>query len=140
MLSIFYARRDETRFFAPDFQAQLIEDEIGPDYFRVWQSIETDISGPVHIGIAELASKGRLAAIITTNFDRLLEIALQDRGVAYRVFHKRKVGRPASLMQAINLLLRRFFGFTLGFQVQISAMTRAILENFLLPDPFYRVP
>jgi hypothetical protein len=42
MLSRFRERRDETHFFAPDFQAQLMEEEIGKDYFRVWQSLETD--------------------------------------------------------------------------------------------------
>jgi len=30
MLSLFRARRDETHFFAPDFQAQLMEEEVGP--------------------------------------------------------------------------------------------------------------
>ena len=33
-----------------------------------------------------LASSGQLAGIITTNFDRLLEFALDDWGVAYNVF------------------------------------------------------
>jgi hypothetical protein len=87
MLSVLRARRDETRFFAPDFQAQLIEEEVGPDYFRVWQSLETDVYGPVHAGLAELASKGRLAAIITTNFDRLIETALRERGHEFDVVH-----------------------------------------------------
>jgi hypothetical protein len=40
VLSVLRARRDGTRFFAPDFQAQLMEEEVGPDYFRVWQSLE----------------------------------------------------------------------------------------------------
>jgi SIR2-like domain len=86
-LFLFRERRDKTAFFAPDFQAQLMEEEIGPAYFRVWQSLETDVYGPVHAGLAELASRGRLAAIITTNFDRLIETALRDRGQAFRVFH-----------------------------------------------------
>jgi len=45
MLQVFPARRQGGRFFAPDFQAQLIE-EVGADYFRVWQSIDTDVDGP----------------------------------------------------------------------------------------------
>lgn len=73
MLAIFRARRDQTRFFAPDFQAQLIEEEIGADYFRVWQSLDTEIYGPVHAALAELARLGRLAAVVTTNFDRLID-------------------------------------------------------------------
>lgn len=87
MLAIFRARRDQTRFFAPDFQAQLIEEEIGADYFRVWQSLDTEIYGPVHAALAELARLGRLAAVVTTNFDRLIETALRKRDVMFEVFH-----------------------------------------------------
>lgn len=87
MLEVFRARRGGGRFFAPDFQAQLIEEEVGSDYFRVWQSIDTDEYGPVHAALAELAARGRLSAIVTTNFDRLIETALTGRGVAFEVFH-----------------------------------------------------
>ena len=86
MLEMFRARRDQTRFLAPDFQAQLMEEEIGADYFSVWQSLETRASGPVHAGLAELAVRGRLTAIVTTNFDQLIETALDERGVATEVF------------------------------------------------------
>lgn len=89
MLSSFQKRRDEMGFFAPDFQAQLVEEEVGADYFRVWKSLETDVWGPVHAGLAELASRGKLAAIVTTNFDRLIETALQERGQNFKVFHDR---------------------------------------------------
>jgi hypothetical protein len=82
-------RRDETKFFAPDFQAQLIEEEVGPEYFRVWQSLDTDAYVLVHAALAELASKGRLAAIISTNFDRLVETALGEKRQAFEVFHHR---------------------------------------------------
>ena len=87
ILDAFRARRQGGRFFAPDFQAQLIEEEVGADYFRVWQSIDTDVYGPVHVGLAELAARGRISAIITTNFDRLIETALAARGVVFEVFH-----------------------------------------------------
>ena len=43
MLNLFRQRRDKTRFMAPDFQAQLLEEEIGADYFDVWQSLKTDV-------------------------------------------------------------------------------------------------
>ena len=89
MLERFRARRDRTRFFPPDFQAQLMEEEIGADYFRVWQSLQTDVYGPVHSALAELAARGRLAAIITTNFDGLIETALKNCGQAFDVFHDR---------------------------------------------------
>ena len=86
ILAAFKALRDERQLLTPDFQAQLMEEEIGSEYFGVWQSIDTDQAGPVHIALAELASRGRIAALITTNFDRLLEIALAARGVAFEVF------------------------------------------------------
>jgi hypothetical protein len=87
MLATFRERRDKTMFFAPDFQAQLMEDEIGGSYFSIWQSIATDTYGPVHASLAELARRGRLAAIITTNFDQLIEQALTARGQQFRVYH-----------------------------------------------------
>jgi len=112
LLSVFRARRDDTRFFAPDFQAQLMEEEVGADYFRVWQSLESSVYGPVHKDLAELASKGRLAAIITTNFDSLIETALRDRGQPFEVFHDREsfgalarvvAGEPPSALPVIKI-------------------------------------
>ena len=106
MLAVFRARRDQTRFLAPDFQAQLMEEEVGADYFSVWQSLETRVFGPVHAGLADLAVRGRLTAIITTNFDQLIETALDERGVATEVFFDAagferlsglKKGRPGGL-------------------------------------------
>jgi hypothetical protein len=58
ILATFRARRDSGQFFAPDFQAQLMEEEIGADYFNVWQSIDTDVYSPVHASLAELAAGG----------------------------------------------------------------------------------
>lgn len=100
ILSTLRARRDGGGFFPPDFQAQLIEEEVGADYFRVWKSIETSVTGPVHNALAELASRGRLAAIITLNFDRLIETALEARGVRYSVF--KDVAAFASLLEQLE--------------------------------------
>src|SRR5262245_23486308 len=87
MLATFRWRRDKTKFFSPDFQAQLMEEEVGPDYFAVWQSIDSNVYGPVHAGLAELAAQRRLAAIVTTTFDQLTEKALTARGQRFQVFH-----------------------------------------------------
>ena len=86
IVAAFRARRD-TGFFSPDFQAQLMEDEIGADYFRVWQSLDTDAFGPVHAAVGELAGRGRLAAVVTTNFDRLIEAALAAAGQPFEVLY-----------------------------------------------------
>jgi tetratricopeptide (TPR) repeat protein len=80
------ATRNATSWFTPDYQAQLIEDEIGHDYFRVLQALDTDACNSCHEAIAALAARGSLAAIVTTNFDRLLERALDDAGVQNRVY------------------------------------------------------
>jgi hypothetical protein len=87
MLEAFKSRRDDAKLLAPDFQAQLMEEEIGHDYFAVWQSLETSIYGPVHAGLAELAARGSLTAVVTTNFDRLIESAMHDRAVSYKVYY-----------------------------------------------------
>ncbi|MGY6217590.1 SIR2 family protein [Methylolobus aquaticus] len=87
ILRTLHARRDATRFLSPDFQAQLMEEEVGRDYFRVWQSLQAAPPGPVHEAVAELAARGALAAIVTTNFDRLLEAALAARNVPFHVAH-----------------------------------------------------
>ncbi len=36
------ARREVERVYAPDFMAQLMEEEVGEDYFRVLQALDTD--------------------------------------------------------------------------------------------------
>jgi len=47
------------------------------------------IPGPAHRAIADLARQGRVRVIITTNFDRLIERALEEAGVSPQV-----VSRP----------------------------------------------
>jgi hypothetical protein len=79
-------QRDTTQFLAPDYQAQLIAEESGEDYFRVLQALDTDDVNAVHQGAAALAGAGYVAAIVTTNFDRLIERALSEAGVAFDVF------------------------------------------------------
>jgi NAD-dependent SIR2 family protein deacetylase/tetratricopeptide (TPR) repeat protein len=86
IVAAFRSRR-ENELFSPDFQAQLMEDEIGADYFRVWQSLDTDAFGPVHAALAQLAGRGRLAAVVTTNFDRLIESALAAAGHPFEVVY-----------------------------------------------------
>ena len=101
MLETFRWRRDKTQFFSPDFQAQLMEEEVGADYFAVWQSIDSNVYGPVHAGLAELAAQRQLAAIVTTNFDQLTEKALAARGQKYQVFHDlRGFERLATLLES----------------------------------------
>jgi hypothetical protein len=79
-------RRDETGHIPPEFQAQLAEDECDVDYFRVLQSLDIETWNACHGSIARLAESGVLRALVTTNFDRLGELAIAATGVEPRVF------------------------------------------------------
>lgn len=71
--------------FPPDYQAQIIEEYAGPDYFKALQSLDVNSRNAGHDAIAFLAKQGLLAAIITTNFDRLIEQSLEAQKVEYEV-------------------------------------------------------
>jgi NAD-dependent SIR2 family protein deacetylase len=77
-------QRDAGRF-PPDYQAQIIEEMCGDRYFRALQALDVDVVNSGHEGIAALAAGGALRAVVTTNFDRLIERALERRGVAFDV-------------------------------------------------------
>lgn len=76
------AARQEQRF-PPEYQAQLVEEMAGPQYFDALTSLDVDTINAAHRGIAALAAAGCLAAVVTTNFDRLIEHALDAQGVPY---------------------------------------------------------
>ena len=71
--------------FPPDYQAQLIEEMSGDRYFRALQAFDVDVINSCHDGIAALAAAGAVKAVVTTNFDRLIERALDRRGLPYVV-------------------------------------------------------
>ncbi|MCG3124366.1 MAG: hypothetical protein GIKADHBN_02829 [Phycisphaerales bacterium] len=77
----------ESNRFPPDYQAQILEEVAGERYFRALQSLDVgrDAVNRSHDGIAAIAAAGALRAVITTNFDRLIEEALDARGVRYTV-------------------------------------------------------
>ncbi|MEA2000381.1 MAG: SIR2 family protein [Actinomycetota bacterium] len=76
------AAREEQRF-PPEYQAQLVEEMAGSQYFDALTSLDVDTFNEAHSGIAALAAAGCLAAVVTTNFDRLIEHALDAQGVPY---------------------------------------------------------
>ncbi len=71
--------------FPPEYQAQLIEEMCGDRYFRALQALDIDVINAGHDGIAALANAGALRAVVTTNFDRLIERALDKWSVPYVV-------------------------------------------------------
>lgn len=78
-------QRRANYLFPPDYQAQLLEEFAGPDYFRALQSLDVNVRNAGHDSLAYLARQGVLAAIVTTNFDRLIEQALDAVSVEYEV-------------------------------------------------------
>lgn len=71
--------------FPPEYQAQVIEEMCGERYFRALQALDIGVINSAHDAIAALAATGRVKAIVTTNFDRLIELALERRGVPHVV-------------------------------------------------------
>ena len=68
------------------FSDQIVDGFSGADYFSVLDLLDGRASNANHQALAELAARGALRAIITTNFDTLIERAFRDRGVALQVF------------------------------------------------------
>jgi hypothetical protein len=84
LLAVINAKRSARRF-PPDYQAQLTEEMCGDRYFRALQALDVDAINEGHDGVAALAAAGALKAVVTTNFDALIERALDKRGVNYVV-------------------------------------------------------
>ncbi len=78
-------RRDHGAF-PPDYQAQIMEEQCGLTYFRALQALDVETCNPAHGAIAALAAAGHVAAVVTTNFDCLIERALGAAGVAHRAW------------------------------------------------------
>jgi SIR2-like protein len=72
--------RQQNRY-PPDYQADFLEEEAGLDYFRALQVLDVREPNPIHRSVARMAARGDIAAIVTTNFDRLFELALEAEGV-----------------------------------------------------------
>ena len=71
---------------SPDYMADIIAEEEGENYFRVLQALDTEETNACHRAIAAMARGGTVRAVVTTNFDRLLERACEQAGVAYRAY------------------------------------------------------
>ena len=83
----FIVERLETAGVAlPDFQAQLAEESLGAHYFELFRTLDIETWNPAHAAIAALASTGLLKAVVTTNFDRLIELAMTSAGARPAVY------------------------------------------------------
>ncbi len=82
-----HARREADQF-PPDYQAQILAESCGEVYFRALQALDVSTFNAAHIGIAQLAKHRLVKAVVTTNFDRLIEAALESAGVAHEVAYE----------------------------------------------------
>ena len=86
MLELVLERRDTAAAAQPDLQAQLAEESLGEHYFAVFEPLDIETWNDGHAAVAALAATGLLRAVVTTNFDRLIELALDAAGVSADVY------------------------------------------------------
>ena len=86
VLEFVLERRETAAAAQPDLQAQLAEESLGEHYFAVFEPLDIETWNDGHAAIAALASTGLLRAVVTTNFDRLIEFALDAAGVSAEVY------------------------------------------------------
>src|SRR6266498_4513270 len=91
--------RRNADLFPPDYQAQILAESFGDDYFRALQAVDIPTFNSAHFGIAQLARHRIVKAVVTTNFDRLIEKALESDGIAYEVAYE-----PVSYMRCAQSL------------------------------------
>jgi tetratricopeptide (TPR) repeat protein len=70
-----------------DYQAQILDELCGERYFHALRSLDVNVRNPAHSAIAVLAKNDLLRAIVTTNFDRLIEQALEAAQVPFRALY-----------------------------------------------------
>ena len=63
---------------------------MGKGYFPILKILDGSSPNNIHYGLASLAQRGQLKAIITTNFDTLLEQAFDNSGVPYQLLINEK--------------------------------------------------
>ncbi len=103
VLQLVQERRDSAAAAQPDLQAQLAEESLGERYFAIFEPLDIGTWNDGHAAVAALAHTGYLRAVVTTNFDRLIELALVAAGVEAAVYcspadfeglTRHPVGRP----------------------------------------------
>jgi tetratricopeptide (TPR) repeat protein len=74
--------RHEQEKLPPEYQAQVLAEFLHDRYFEVLRHLDSDRPNPTHLAIAWLARLGYVRAVITTNFDRVLEAAFAVTGTS----------------------------------------------------------
>ena len=79
-------RRETADVAQPDLQAQLAKESLGEQYFALFKPLDIATWNDGHAAIAALAATGFLRAVVTTNFDRLIELAIDAAGAHASVY------------------------------------------------------
>ena len=74
--------RHEQKKLPPEYQAQVLAEFLHDRYFEVLRHLDSAHPNPTHLAIAWLARLGYVRAVITTNFDRVLEAAFAATGTS----------------------------------------------------------
>jgi hypothetical protein len=81
VLELVLERRETAAAAQPDLQAQLAEESLGEHYFALFEPLDIKTWNDGHAALVAIAATGLLRAVVTTNFDRLIELALDAAGV-----------------------------------------------------------
>jgi tetratricopeptide (TPR) repeat protein len=75
------ARQSKAPSLPPEYVAEIMANRFPKEYFRVLQCLDSETPNEVHLVLATLAKTGSVCAIVTTNFDRAIEVAFRDLDV-----------------------------------------------------------
>jgi tetratricopeptide (TPR) repeat protein len=81
-----HERREAAAVVQPDLQAQLAEESLSERYFGLFEPLDIETWNDGHAAIAAIAASGLLRAVVTTNFDRLIELAIDAAGARASVY------------------------------------------------------
>ncbi len=82
-------RRNDNKF-PPDYQAQLMAERVGINYFELLSAVDSETYNAVQYYTAVLAKAGLIKAVVTTNFDQNFERAFSALGVPFECFFDEK--------------------------------------------------
>src|SRR5207244_6693812 len=68
--------------FPPDYQAELLNENCGDDYFRALQAVDVPVTNATHDAIAWLFRRGFVAAVVRSILAWLLDRVPEGWGVA----------------------------------------------------------
>ncbi len=97
------SERQRADRFPPEYQAEVIVGRLRHRYFEVLRCLDGDEPNASHLALATLARAGCVRAILTTNFDRVLEAAFQTVNtpldVRYRPEQMRALADDPALLE-----------------------------------------